>query len=276
MNALCEPVRRRERGFDVKKSVDCVASVVLYNNPPEMVRAAAMSFLRTALDVRLYVVDNSPVPVFKSVFEDLPAVYQFNGGNLGYGRAHNRAIFNAEPSRYHLIINPDIVIPEGSLEKLVQFMDSRGDVGIVCPKFLNTDGTVQHLNKREANVLDLALRGFLPATLRPLVQRRLDRYEMKDQGYDTAYEVPFMPGAFMLCRTDVLKNVGGFDPRYFLYFEDADLSRKFQDYGQKTVYYPGASVIHRWERAPHKSAKMAFILIVNGIRYFNKWGWKFA
>lgn len=257
-------------------SVDCSASLVLYRNAPDIVREAATSFLRTDLDVRLYVVDNSPTPVLQSVFEGLPVVYRFSGDNLGYGRGHNLAIFNAGPSRYHLIINPDIVIPEKSLEKLVQFMDARGDVGIVCPKFLNTDGTIQHLNKRDANVLDLALRRFLPAFLRPLARQRLDRYEMKDKGYDTAYEVPFMPGAFMLCRTETLKKAGGFDPRYFLYFEDADLARKVQGLGQKTLYYPGASVIHHWERAPHKSARMAFVLVMNGIRYFRKWGWKFA
>lgn len=254
--------------------VNCVASIVLYRNPPHTVREAARSFLASGPGVRLTIVDNSPDPGLQSAFSGLPVTYHFSGANVGYGRAHNWAIFNAVPSRYHLIINPDIVIPDGTLHKLIAFLDARTDVGMVCPRFLGRNGRLQYLNKREANVLDLALRRFLPGALRPLFQKRLDRYEMKDRGYESVYEVPFMPGAFMLCRTDVLKDVGGFDPRYFLYFEDADLSRKFQERGMKTVYVPDVSVIHHWERAPHKSVKMAFILAVNGIRYFNKWGWK--
>ena len=253
---------------------DCTASIVIYKNPPDMIRKAADSFLNTGINVKLYIIDNSPTPDLKTAFEGLSVAYHFMGENVGYGRAHNWAIEQAGKSRYHFILNPDILIHEGVIEALMQFMDSNPDVGMVCPKVLNADGSIQYLNKRHTTVYDLFLRRFLPKKIRPFFQKRLDYYEMKDMGYDSVYNVPFVTGAFMFCRTSILKEVGGFDPRYFMYFEDADLSRKFQIKGYRTVYYPHVSVTHLWERASHKSAKMAFVLIANGIRYFNKWGWK--
>lgn len=260
----------------MQKTLDCVASIVVYNNPPEMLKDAAESFLNSSnLNVKLYVIDNSPTSALESVFSELPVSYHFNGKNVGYGKAHNWALNQAEPSKYHLILNPDIVFSKGVLEELIQYMDMHQDVGIICPRVLNEDSTIQYLNKRQPTVFDLFIRRFIPSWLRFIFKRRLDYYEMKDVGYDGIYDVPFIPGSFMLCRTHILKEVGGFDPRYFMYFEDADLSRKVQQHNYRTVYYPYVTVTHIWERASHKSKKMALILIVNGIRYFNKWGWKF-
>ena len=71
-----------------------------------------------------------------------------------------------------------------------------------------------------------------------LFAERLDRYEIDGKGYDSMYDVEAMTGAFVFCRMDVLKKAGGFDPHYFMYFEDFDLSRKFQTLGYRTVYYP--------------------------------------
>ncbi len=257
------------------KILNCTASIVVYNNPPELIRKAAESILSCSLNTELHIVDNSPTQVLKSYLIDLPIKYHYYGSNAGYGRGHNKALDECSDSKYHIILNPDIILAPSVIESLTVFMDENTDIGLVCPKVLNEDGTVQHLNKRRATVYDLFLRRFLPDSFRPLFQERLDYYEMKDVGYDSIYDVPFVTGAFMFCRTDILKSVGGFDSRYFMYFEDADLSRKFQEHNCRTVFYPYVSVTHLWERASSKSIKMAFILIFNGIRYFNKWGWKF-
>jgi GT2 family glycosyltransferase len=194
---------------------------------------------------------------------------------LGYGKAHNWSIQRCEPSKYFLILNPDVVISKGVIEELSRYLDRNPDVGMVCPRVLNEDHTLQYLNKRQPNLVDLFLRRFYVSTITiDAFQRRLDHYEMKDVGYNDIHEVPFMTGAFMFCRTDVLKKVGGFDPRFFMYFEDADLSRKFQNEGYKTVYYPYVKITHLWQRESQKRLAMAFVFMVSGIKYFHKWGWK--
>lgn len=240
-----------------------------------MIKNAAVSFLDTGCSVQLIIVDNSPTPALRSVFETLFAEYHFYGENVGYGRGHNWAIKNTQNSKYHLILNPDIVLTPSTIKALTEFMDENTDVGMVCPKVLNEDGSIQPLNKRYPTVFDLFARRFLPKSLHGLLKRRLAWYETRDIGYETVHDVEFMTGCFMFCRTEVLKSVKGFDERYFMYFEDCDLGQKFQNAGFRTVYYPYATVTHLWERASHKSIRMMWVLIVNMVRYFNKWGWRF-
>jgi GT2 family glycosyltransferase len=254
--------------------LDCIASVVLYNNPPEMIENVISSFLDTNLNVKLYIIDNSPKPLSLSL-ENRPAFYHYAGQNLGYGKAHNWCIQRCEPCKYYLILNPDVIIAKGAVDELSRYLDGQPEVGMLCPRVLNQDKTLQYLNKRQPNLLDLFLRRFYPANrMFGVFQQRLDHYEMRDVGYQDIHEVPFMTGAFMFCRMAVLKRVGGFDPRFFMYFEDADLSRKFQNEGYKTKYYPHVNITHLWQRESQKRLAMAFIFMVSGIKYFRKWGWK--
>lgn len=256
-----------------KNMLDCNASIVAYNTSPEMLKTAVKSFLNCSLKTNLCVVDNSPQPYLKDSLDGLPVEYHFSDRNVGYGKAHNWAIEHSKESRYHLIMNPDIVIEAGTLEKLVDFMDENQDIGMVCPRVVSEDGTVQYLNKRYPRVQDFFVRRFIPRIFHHLFKKSMDRYEMRDVGYEKICDVEAMSGAFMFCRSNVLKDLKGFDPRYFLYFEDFDLSHKFQQAGYRTVYYPNAKIIHFWERAAHKNIGMTFVFITNMCRYFNKWGW---
>jgi hypothetical protein len=181
---------------------------------------------------------------------------------------------SAANSRYHAICNPDILIASDIFTPLVEFMETHPKIGLSCPKFLNLDGSVQPLNRQYPNMVDLFLRRFLTPALAPLFQKRLSSYDMRDVGYDHSYDVPFVSGAFMFCRTSVLKAVGGFDERFFLYFEDADLSRKVQAHGYRTVYCPEVAVTHAWERLAHKSWRGTWIFIKSAYQYFRKWGFK--
>jgi GT2 family glycosyltransferase len=254
--------------------LDCIASVVLYNNPPAMIENVISSFLDTKLNVKLYIVDNSPTPLSLSL-EKRPALYHYAGQNLGYGKANNWSIQRCEPSKYFLVLNPDVIISKGVIEELSEYLDRNPGVGMICPRVLNQDNTLQYLNKRQPNLTDLFLRRFYVFDgMFDVLKRRLDHYEMRDVGYKDIHEVPFMTGAFMFCRTDVLKKVGGFDPRFFMYFEDADLSRKFQNEGYKTVYYPYVNITHLWQRESQKRLIMALVFMISGVKYFSKWGWK--
>ena len=255
------------------KSLHCTASIVIYNNPPQMLRRAIQSLLSCSLDIELHIVDNSPTQSLKQTLIDLPIKYHFYGLNAGYGRGHNMALEKCAGSDYHIIMNPDVFITSPAIETLAEFMDANSDIGMAAPKVLNEDGTIQFLNKRRPTVLDLFARRFIPKSFHCFLESRMDHYEMKDVGYDDACEVEAVSGCFMFCRTEVLKKVCGFDDRFFMYFEDFDLSRKIQLAGFRTVFYPYAIVTHLWERASHKSLKMTWVFILSMYRYFNKWGW---
>ena len=255
--------------------LDCIACVILYNNPTWMIENVISSFLDTTMNVKLYILDNSPTPLMKPYPQKSPVFYHYVGQNVGYGKAHNWCINRCEPSKYFLILNPDVIISKGTIEQLSHYLDKDPSIGMVCPRVLNKDQTLQHLNKRRPNLTDLFLRRFYTTKgMFPFIKKRLDHYEMRDVGYEDIYEVPFMTGAFMFCRADVLKKVAGFDPRFFMYFEDADLSRKFQKEGYRTIYYPYVHITHFWKRESQKSLRMALVFMISGMKYFHKWGWK--
>lgn len=190
----------------------------------------------------------------------------------GYGENHNLNLKHA-CGRYFVVMNSDMTIASDIFISLRDYMDLHPDIGIVTPKVLNPDGSIQGLNKRYPTVFDLFLRRFIPDRLHFLIKRRNAYYEMRDVGYDRECEVPFISGAFMFCRTELLKSLGGFDERFFLYFEDIDLCRRIQR-THRTVYYPHATATHFWARAAQKKWKFTCYFIRSAWRYFSKWGFK--
>ena len=240
-----------------------------------MLQEAINSFLNTGLNVKLYLVDNSPTDELKILVNDSRIEYIHNPSNPGFGAAHNIAIQKAFEfnSDYHLVLNPDIYFEKGTLEKLSQFMNSNEDVGHVMPKVTYPDGEFQYLCKTNPTFFDLFARGFMPSFLKKIFQKRMDKYEYKDKDYnEIIYDIPYLSGCFMFLRTSVLKKVGFFDDRIFMYLEDADLTRRFLEVS-RTAYYPETHVYHHFAKLTHKKLKFKWITVESAIIYFNKWGW---
>jgi hypothetical protein len=105
-----------------------------------------------------------------------------------------------------------------------------------------------------------------------MFHKRLSAFELCDMDMTKVLSVPYLSGCFMLIRRDALQKVGLFDERFFMYFEDLDLTRRIHERYQ-TVYYPGATIIHRHDKGSYKSMKLLFYGIHSAVQYFNKWGW---
>jgi GT2 family glycosyltransferase len=223
-------------------------------------------------DARIMLVENlctdNTVEYVRSTYPDIPITH--NPHITGYGGNHNINLGKAQ-SKYFVIMNSDMEVEPEVFDRLSSFMEEHEDIGIVSPRVLNDDGTIQGLNKRYPTILDLLLRRFCPGPLKQMAQKRLDRYEMRDVGYDTMYDVEFLSGAFMFCRTDLLKQIGGFDEDFFLYFEDVDLCRRVQE-THRTTYYPHVSVTHYWKRSSHTNWRFTWYFIQSAWLYFRKWG----
>ena len=248
------------------------ASIVTYQHTLEEISPLAQNLLKNNV-ARLYIIDNSPRDTLRAAAEMLDKVMYIHNKNTGYGSAHNVALREAIKLQadYHVVINPDIRIDQDAIRKLEDYMDERPDIGLVMPNIVYPNGEQQYLCKLLPTPTDLFLRRFLPKNFR---KRKREQFELRFTGYDREMDIPFLSGCFMFLRISVLRKVGLFDERYFMYGEDIDLSRRIHAHS-RTVFYPRVTIVHAHEAASYKSKKMLFIHIRNIVRYFNKWGWFF-
>lgn len=255
---------------------DVTASIVLYRNDRKILKQTIDSFLATELNVKLLLLDNSPTDDLKDLIVDQRVEYIFNNANIGFGAAHNIGIKKSlKNCKYYVVLNPDVYYDKGNLEKLVEFMDSKPEVGHVMPKILYPDGSMQFLCKRNPRPFDLFVRRFLPNSLKKYFKKRLDSYEYRNHDYNkTIFDIPYLSGCLMFFRTETLEKVGYFDDRIFMYIEDADITRRFLEVS-RTAYYPEAVMYHHFAKGSHKSKKLMMYSIHGAIIYFNKWGWIF-
>jgi GT2 family glycosyltransferase len=250
-------------------------SIVTYNND-KIIKKCLQSIFKNInnTDFELIIVDNnssdSTVSIIEKDFKNVRLIK--NEKNVGFGAAHNIAI-ELGKGKYHLVINPDIIFTENTIEKLINFMEENSDVGLVSPKIIFPDGRIQYLCKRSPCLFNLCIRRFAPGFIQKLFKKRIDYFEMRETGYNKIMDVYYLSGSFMLFRKNVLEKIGGFDENIFMYFEDADITHRIGEIS-RALFYPYTSVVHLWERGSYKNIKLLLVNIVSTVKYFNKWGWK--
>lgn len=228
---------------------------------------------------RVYLVDNGGTevpPTWAARLAEVGSelVVLRDHGNVGYGRGHNLAIERAD-SQFHLVLNPDVIMEPDTLSLAIELMEQHADVGLVVPEVRDPQGKLQFLCRRYPNVFDLLLRGFAPRSIRNVFANRLHRYEMRD-AYEASEEIwdpAVVSGCFMFFRTNVLRALGGFDPRYFLYFEDYDLSVRTAKVA-RILYSTRVRIIHYGGGAARKGGLHMRLFAASAIRFYNRFGWR--
>jgi GT2 family glycosyltransferase len=252
---------------------DISCSIVLYKTNQQVVTNTIDSVYRTTLNFKLYLIDNSPTDELKILKKDHRTEYIFCNANVGFGKAHNIAMRKAiEDSKYHVVLNPDIYFDKGVLETIFAFMEANKQVGQVMPKICYPTGEIQRLCKLLPAPADLFLRRFFPWW--PGADERNKKYELRESGYNKIMNIPYLSGCFMFFRTAVLKQIGLFDERIFMYIEDADITRRIHQIYQ-TIFFPSITVFHHYAKGSYKSIKLMMYNIHGAVIYFNKWGWLF-
>ena len=232
---------------------------------------------------RLFVVDNGPADHREALRSALaawpadagPLTFIEGQGNVGYGRANNLVLEKLD-SGFHLIMNPDVELERDTLAAALAAMNEHPEVGLVAPAVFDDRGERQYLCKRYPSAWVLFLRGFAPAALRRLFSRSLADYEMRDViGERFVTGVPLASGCFMLARTPLFVKLGGFDPRFFMYFEDYDLSLRIGGEAQ-VAYVPAARIVHHGGEASRKGWRHVAWFARSAWRFFALHGWKLA
>ncbi len=247
--------------------------IVTYNNKNKISRTIESVLEKTkGVDFELFVVDNNSTDgTAKFIKEKYPSVTVIESDkNNGFGAGHNKVLAFLE-SKYHVVINPDIILEEDVITKLCDFADENEEIGLVSPQIRFEDGRIQQLGKRNPTVRYLGTHWFHKGDEPSKLMRE---YCMLDEPEDKILEISNATGCFMFFRTSVFKELGGFDERFFMYLEDCDIARRVSE-TSKAVFYPKVSVVHLWERESKRNKKLLKIHVESILKYFLKWGLKF-
>jgi len=232
------------------------------------------------LDYEIIVVDNYSADLSSDDLKQFGEVkYIMNGRNLGYGAANNCGIREAQ-GRYIVIMNPDIVAVKDTFIKLFDFMENNPAVGMVGPKQLSPLQEIQDTCFRWPSLLTPLYRRT-PLGKTKLARKDLDRFLYKDYNKDSFRDVDWLLGSFLFCRAEALRRVGAFDERFFLYFEDTDLCKRFWQAGWRVVYDPEAQIIHNHQRQSARTVWYKFFTnkatwhhLASWVKYLWKWRMK--
>lgn len=243
------------------------AAIVNFNDYENSCNAVRSLLQYTKEPIRLFVVDNSPEEIsaqkLRQAFPQIEVIRAPK--NKGFGAAHN-LVLPAIDSEYHVVINPDIELKTDVIGELCDYFDNNQDIGIACPATYFPNGDIQLLPKIFPKVK------YLLASRLPFKRSKKIRneYVMADRDLSVVCDIQYVTGCFMFMRTSLFKQVGGFDERYFLYFEDADITRMIMQHA-RAIYYPNAKVYHNWNRMGARSPKYLLIQISSMFKYFWKW-----
>jgi N-acetylglucosaminyl-diphospho-decaprenol L-rhamnosyltransferase len=202
---------------------------------------AALTAAKASLAVEIIVIDNASTDNSVAILERrYPDVVLFkNSSNIGFGRANNQAVAHAQ-GRYILLLKTDAFLAKDTREKTIAFMGVHPICGILGVKLLNEDGTLQPSCR------------YFPTPWNVFLQRTgLSRFFpgcrlVDDMSWDHAStrQCDWVPGCYYMVRSEVVRQLGLFDPRFFLYYEEVDHCRSVKNAGWQVIYYPDTEVVH--------------------------------
>jgi GT2 family glycosyltransferase len=228
-------------------AAQCDISIVIVSfNTRDVLRECLLSVHREvkSLRVQVIVVDNASSDGSPAMIErEFPVAELIRSEiNLGFGPANNLGI-KAARGRYVVLLNSDAFLTEGSLQRSVAHMDENPRVGLGGGRLIGRDGLPQPSARMFPTVLgDLIVHSGLAARFpRSRIFGHADRTWANEM---EAAEVDWVPGAYSIIRSEVLKVTGTFDPRFFLYYEEVDLCMRIKQVGYSVWYWPDVSVVH--------------------------------
>lgn len=197
--------------------------------------------------------------------------------NIGFSGTVNSGLEIAR-GEYILILNGDIIVTEGAIEKLLGYIKNNPDVGIVGPQLLNFNDTYQPSTFRFYTPLTIIYRRTFLGKLW-FAKKHLDNFLMKDFNHRAVREVDWMMGSSFMTSSKAVEKVGKMDCRFQLYFEDTDWCRRFWEAGYRVVYFPEARMYHYHARGSAGkgvlksllSNRLTWIHILSAIKYFVKY-----
>lgn len=215
--------------------------VILHTNDNLIFQTLDSVFKTVKTPFECILVDNNTnTQQFEEIKQKYPQIKIIqNPTNYGYARGINAGLKQATGD-FVLALNPDIIVFEETIDKMVEYMEKNQNVAVCGPKLINADKTLQYSCRRYP---ELSTMLFRRGPLKKLLKKAIDNYEMHDADHAKIQEVEWMCGGFLLIRREVFQKIGYMDEFYFLYFDDVDFCRRAHTVG-KVMYYPESEAIH--------------------------------
>ena len=194
--------------------------------------------------------------------------------NLGFAGGNNLAIRQAR-GRFVLLLNSDTVCPLGLVDTLVRYAEEHPRAGLLAPKLLNPDGSLQY-SCRRFPTLGAGLFRHSPLERLFPANRFTSDYLMRSWDHNEARQVDWLSGACLMARADMIREIGGLDEGYFMYFEDVDWAWRARSAGWEAHYLPSPAVIHAIGGSSDRRPKRMIVMHhESAYRYFvlhSPWG----
>jgi GT2 family glycosyltransferase len=258
---------------DRQSSTILISIVIVNYKVPEHLRETLRSIYQAEScdSAEIIVVDNASRDQSQErITREFPEVHWIQlKHNIGFGKACNVGARNARGT-YILLLNPDTMIARNTLSVAFTFMESHPEIGVMGPKIINPDGTLQASCKRgfptPANTI-YHLSGL--SRLFPR-SKRFGRYNLTYIDADQSTEVDAVSGSFMFMPAALFQQIGGFDERFFLYGEDLDLCYRIRESGRLIWYHPETQIIHRKGKSSDKSVLRSRIAFYEAMILFSR------
>jgi GT2 family glycosyltransferase len=255
------------------------AIVLTYHTPKDTVRCVRALRNQTIADrMEIIVVDNhsedDSIGVIRNTFGNDPVVRIVETPrNLGYGQGNETGVRLARGT-YLLVINPDVQLPPDGAERMVQALEKDPAIGMLGPQLYFPDGSIRDSYRTFPHVVDIVIkRTFLHRFFR----KRMARYLQQGVNPSEIRDVDWLAGGCILMPLDFYRSLGGFDRRFFLFFEDTDLCRRVWAAGKRVVYYPKVRALDGKQRLSAGgffsifTKKTVRIHLASAAKYFWKW-----
>jgi GT2 family glycosyltransferase len=260
--------------------------ITSYKNAP-LLKLCINSFKEnlTDLSYEIIVADSETEEDVRDLMrEDFPKIkFIANKKNVGYGFLFNQLLKKAQGD-FYFVVNADIIIKDNAVQKLIKYLEENPKVGVVGPKLINFDNSIQASFFRFYRITTIIYRRTFIKKM-PWAKRELDRFLMKNVKKTKPFECDWIMGSALMMKSETAKKIGFMDSRFFMYFEDVDWCWRVWEKGLKVVYNPLVKVYHYHGKASANRGilravlfnKYARIHIESAIKFFWKHktlGWK--
>ncbi len=237
------------------ESVDVGIVIVNYNTRDLLRRCLETVLASKGVSRRVCVVDNNScdgsAEMVGAEFPEVTVVH--NADNVGYPAANNQGLrlfgycddgVSPDAPRYALLLNADTELPEKGLASVVAFADDRADIGVVGPRLIRLDGSLDKACRRSFPTPEVAFYHMIGLSKLFPKSPRFGRYNLSYLDENETVEVDSVVGAFMMVRREAIRDAGLLDDSFFLYGEDLDWAYRIKQAGWRVLYYAGVTVLH--------------------------------